>query len=47
MDFWVRARLGVGVIVGKGAGVGGVVGAQLQGGVKASLETESLSEYKL
>lgn len=47
MDFWVRARLGVGVIVGKGAGVGGVVGAQLQGGVKASLETESLSEYTI
>lgn len=45
IDFWVRGRIGIGILVGKGAGVGGVVGAQLQGGLKATLETESLTDY--
>jgi hypothetical protein len=47
-DIWLRGRVGIGVLVGNaGGGVGGVVGAQLQGGFKAQLETEDLSNYTI
>lgn len=47
-DFWLRARVGVGILAGNQAGgVGGVVGIEGKGGVKASLETESLADLKL
>ena len=45
-DIWLRARVGVGVMVGTpGGGLGGVVGIQGKVGLKASLETESLNDY--
>ena len=45
-DFWLRGRVGVGVLVGSElGGVGGVVGIEGKVGVKASLETESLNDY--
>ena len=47
-DVWIRGRVGIGIIVGNQAGgVGGVVGAQLQGGFKAQLETEDISNYTI
>lgn len=47
-DIWLRARGGVGVILGgAGAGVGGVVGIEAKGGFKATLETESLTDHIL
>ena len=47
-DFWLRGRIGVGVLVGSElGGVGGVVGIEGKVGVKASLETESLNDYTI
>ena len=47
-DFWLRGRLGVGILVGSElGGVGGVVGIEGKVGVKASLETESLNDYTI
>ena len=47
-DVWIRGRAGIGIIVGNQAGgVGGVVGAQLQGGFKAQLETPDFSNYTI
>lgn len=47
-DVWIRGRVGIGIIVGNQAGgVGGVVGAQLQGGFKAQLETPDFSNYTI
>ena len=39
-DVWARVRAGVGVIVGKGAGLGGVIGVEFKGGFRASLEID-------
>lgn len=47
LDAYIRGRIGIGVLVGKGAGAGMVVGAQLKAGFKASLETEFLDEYTI
>lgn len=45
-DFWLRGRIGFGLLFGNNAGgVGGILGAELKGGFKASLETESLNDY--
>lgn len=47
-DFWLRGRVGVGILVGSElGGVGGVVGIEGKVGVKASLETESLNDYTI
>ena len=47
-DFWLRGRIGVGVLVGNElGGVGGVVGIEGKVGFKASLETESLNDYTI
>ena len=47
-DFWLRGRIGVGILVGSElGGVGGVVGIEGKVGVKASLETESLNDYTI
>ena len=47
-DFWLRGRLGVGVIVGNQVtGVGGVIGIEGKVGFKATLETESFKDYVL
>lgn len=44
-DFWLRARVGVGILAGNQAGgVGGVVGIEGKVGFRASLETESLTD---
>ena len=42
-DVWARVRAGVGVIVGQGAGIGGVVGFEFKGGFRASLETDQMT----
>lgn len=48
IDFWLRGRIGVGVLVGNsGLGVGGVLGIEGKVGFKASLETEFLTDYLL
>lgn len=45
-DVWLRARVGVGVLVGGSAGgVGGVLGIEGKVGFKASLETETLTDF--
>lgn len=45
-DFWLRGRIGFGLLFGNNAGgVGGILGAELKGGFKASLETESLNDF--
>ena len=47
-DFWLRGRIGVGVLVGNElGGVGGVVGIEGKVGFRASLETESLNDYSI
>ena len=47
-DFWLRGRVGVGILVGSElGGVGGVVGIEGKVGFKASLETESLNDYTI
>ena len=47
-DFWLRGRVGVGVLVGNEiGGVGGVVGIEGKVGFKASLETEALNDYTI
>lgn len=47
-DFWLRGRIGVGVVVGNEFGaVGGVVGIEGKVGFRASLETESLNDYTI
>ena len=47
-DFWLRGRIGVGVVVGNEFGaVGGVVGIEGKMGFRASLETESLNDYTI
>ena len=47
-DFWLRGRIGVGVLVGSElGGVGGVIGIEGKVGFKASLETESLNDYTI
>ena len=47
-DFWLRGRIGVGVLVGSElGGVGGVVGIEGKVGFKASLETEALNDYTI
>ena len=47
-DFWLRGRVGVGILVGSElGGVGGVIGIEGKVGFKASLETESLNDYTI
>ena len=47
-DFWLRGRLGVGILVGSElGGVGGVVGIEGKVGLRASLETEALNDYTI
>ena len=47
-DFWLRGRIGVGVLVGNElGGVGGVIGIEGKVGFRASLETESLNDYSI
>lgn len=47
-DFWLRGRVGVGVLAGSElGGVGGVIGIEGKVGFKASLETESLNDYTI
>ena len=47
IDAWGQARVGIGVVVGKGVSAGMVIGAQLKAGFKASLETDFLDEYTI
>ena len=47
LDAYIRGRIGLGVLVGQGAGAGMVVGAQLKAGFKASLETDFLDDYTI
>lgn len=48
IDIWLRARVGVGVLVGGSAGgVGGVLGIEGKVGFKAALETETLTDLTL
>lgn len=45
IDFWLRGRVGAGLVFGNAtAGVGAVVGLEIKGGLKASLETESVTD---
>ena len=47
-DFWLRGRIGVGILVGNEVGgVGGVVGIEGKVGLRASLETEALNDYTI
>lgn len=47
-DFWLRGRIGVGILVGNQVGgVGGVVGVEGKVGFKTSLETEALNDYTI
>lgn len=47
-DFWLRGRVGVGILAGNQAGgVGGVLGIEGKVGFKASLETESITDHIL
>ncbi|MEE1121678.1 MAG: hypothetical protein UHT92_08390 [Prevotella sp.] len=47
LDAYIRGRIGLGVLVGQGAGAGMVIGAQLKAGFKASLETDFLDDYTI
>lgn len=47
-DFWLRGRIGVGILVGNEiGGVGGVLGIEGKVGFRASLETEALNDYTI